>query len=303
MKNAKTYERKIKKLLSGMKKAAPVELPEDGECIAIILEAILLADGTDPRHANRSISNFTSVFVDFNELRVAPEKEIAECIDKNVPNGVAKAAAISVVLNAIFTASNTLDVAYIRAKSNRDIRRYLQELGLANFAEAYVARFVFDVHAIPVDRTLTEVLDMNEMIYPGSATDDTQGFLERVIPQKNNVAAHKFFRQYITKNAAALTARRKAEAKRLAAEQAKQRAEEEAKKSAEAEKKRKAEERQAAIAAKAANKAKAAKKAAKKTTKKKTIRKAAKKTVKKTVRKAVKKAVRKTAKKTKAKKK
>jgi hypothetical protein len=301
MKKAKTYERKIKKLLSGMKKAVKVELPEDDECIAIILEAILMADGTDSNHANRSISTFTSMFVDFNELRVAPEREIADCIDKNVSDRHAKAAIISVVLNAIFTASSTLDISNIRQKSNRDIRRCLRELGFPNFAEAYVARFIFDIHAIPVDQSLLEVLDMNEMIYPGSAIDDTQSFLERVIVQKNNIAAHEFFRQYIAKNAVALGKKRKADAKRLAQEQAELEAKQEAKRLAEEEKKRKAEERQAALAAK--KKAKAAKQAKKKAAaKRKTAAKKAG-TKKKVAKKKTKKTVKKAAKKTKTKKK
>ena len=296
-----------------MKKAVKYEPPEEGEYIAIVLEAILIADRAVLKHVNRSISTFTEVFVDFNELRAAPVKEISDCIEKTVPERHRKAATISVVLNAIFTASNTLDLSYIRQKSNRDIRRYLRELGLGNFAEAYVARLIFDIHSVPVDQTLLEVLGMNGMIYPGSEIDDTQSFLERIIPQKNNIAANEFFREYIEKNASALDKKRKEDAKRLAAEKAEREAKEEAKRLAEEEKKRKAEERKAARDAKekARKKAKAAKVAKKKAaakkaaTKKKTVKKKtkAKSTTKKTTKKPTKKSTKKAAKKTGTKKK
>ena len=283
-----------------MKKVVKSELPEESEYITVILEAILMADGADSKHVNQSISTFTDVFVDFNELRAAPEKEIADCIDKNVPDRHHKATNISVVLNAIFITSNTLNISYIRQKSNRDIRRHLRELGLANFAEACVARLIFDIHTVPVDQTLLEVLDMNGIIYPGSGIDDTQSFLERIIPQKNAIAAHEFFREYIAKNASALDRKRKEDAKRLAAEKAQREAKQEAKRLVEEEKKRKADERKAAREAKEkakkkAKTAKAAKKkraAAKKTaTKKKVTKKKtkAKSATKKTTKKAAKK--------------
>ncbi|MCK5113583.1 MAG: hypothetical protein KAR11_02325 [Phycisphaerae bacterium] len=325
MKNAKLYERKIKKLLSGMKKTVKVELADESESIAVILESVLLGDGTDIKHVNKSISTFTNVFVDFNELRAAPEKEISDCFDKNVTEQHEKATTISVVLNAIFTISNTLDVAYIREKSNRDIRRHLRELGFPNFAEALVARRIFDIHAVPIDKSLLEVLEMNEMIHPGADIDDTQSFLERIVLQKHDMAAHEFFRGYIAQNATALEKKRKEDAKRLAVEQAEREAKAEAKRLADEEKQRKADERQAAREAKeqekaekaaakkkeAAKKKKAAERAKAKAAKKKTVKKVAKKTTKKTVKKAakkttkkaVKKVAKKTAKKTKSKKK
>ncbi|HDY64844.1 MAG TPA: hypothetical protein ENH84_01255 [Phycisphaerae bacterium] len=293
MKDAKTYERKIRKLLRGAKKKPPAKSTTPaGDDIQTLIESILLTDATK-RDVEKAIDAIGKEFVDFNELRAAPEKDIIECLGKNYPQVRDKAHTLSTVLNGIFNRSCGLTIAYMQNMSKREVRRHLRELGAPPAAEALVSQVLFGIHAISIGQSLFETLQMNDLVHAESSVEDTQSFLERIIVQKNAATAHAFFRSYVVKHAKALEKKRKADAERRAAEEAA------ARKAAE-EAERKAERKAAETAAreakkKAAERARKKTKAGKKTPKKKTpsrvtrtkpVKKAAKtgkKTVKKTI--------------------
>ena len=254
MKNATKYQKKIKKLLGGMGKARPSP-PEDANPFRVMLEAILTADAT-PKQAEKAMAALEEEFVDINELRVSPPKEIVDCLDEGFPRRRAKAREIVTVLGAIFTRYNNLTLEPVEALTKRDLRRHLTEFGLSPYAAACLVLLVYSGHAIPVDGTLAECLEMNGYVHPDSDVPDVQAFLERVILQKDALAAHEFFRAYIEKSARALARKRKADA------EARAKAEAEAKAKAEAEAKAKA-EAEAKAKAKAAAKARKARRAKK----------------------------------------
>ena len=254
MKNATKYQKKIKKLLGGMGKARPSP-PEDANPFRVMLEAILTADAT-PKQAEKAMAALEEEFVDINELRVSPPKEIVDCLDEDFPRRRAKAREIVTVLGAIFTRYNNLTLEPVEALTKRDLRRHLAEFGLSPYPAACLVLLVYNGHAIPVDETLAECLEMKGYIHPDSDVPDVQAFLERVILQKDALAAHEFFRAFVEKSARALARKRKADA------EARAKAEAEAKAKAEAEAKAKA-KAEAAAKAKAAAKARKARKARK----------------------------------------
>jgi flagellar biosynthesis GTPase FlhF len=314
MKDARTYERKVKKLLRGAKKTGKIPSADTPEEVLLrIIEAVFLADATESE-MSKAMAAIQKEFVDYNELRVAPEKDVLECIGKEHPRGREKVTVLHSVLNGLYERANRLSAEYLAEMSKREIRRHLRELSMPPFAEAFAAMTCFGVHAIPVDDTLFEVLQMTQCVHDSSDVNDTQAFLERIVAQNDGYTAHTFFRQYIARHAKALEKKRREDAARRAAEEeAKRKAEEEkARKAAEAaEKKAKAEAEKAARKAekeaererKAAERASKKKTAAKKKTAKKptqkAVRKTAKKTAKKPARKVARKPTKKAAKKTK----
>ncbi|MHC4562643.1 MAG: hypothetical protein ACYS8X_07725 [Planctomycetota bacterium] len=304
MKDARTYEKKVKKLLSGRKQ--PQKGKGGGDPIAALIEAVMEANAS-AKHAAKAMSVFEREFVDFNELRVAQPREITELLGKGFPHARQKAEELTGAMNRIFFHINDMSMEYMASMTKRDLRRHLSEIGLSPYAAGRVVLSAFDGHAIPVDEDLAETMAMDGHIPEGTSVSDLQGFLERIIPQKDAWAAHVFFRQYVESRSNALTRKRKADetarlaAERKAAEEAKKAADKAAVKEAEKaanEKAKKAAAKKAAkkVAKKAAAK-KAAKKVAKKAAAKKVVKKAVKKTVKKTVKKAAKKGVRKAARK------
>jgi len=299
MKHAGKYKPKICRLI---KKGLPAG-PKDAEFaledpIRAMLVGILEADTTS-KNADKAIKAIEREYVDFNELRVSPVRDIVECVGEDYPQVSQRARMMRTVLGGIFAQCSDVSLDYLAKLPKRDLRRRLTELGLNHYASAMAMLVGLGMHAVPLDVDLAECLEMAECVHPGSDLADTQGFVERAVPKQLARAGHAFFREYVRKKSRALAQRRKAAAEARAV------AEAEAKAAAEAEKARKQAEKAKAARKKRAEKKAAEKKAArKKAAKKKAARKKAarKKAAKKKVAKK-KVAKKKVAKKTVAKKK
>jgi len=252
MKNATKHQRKIKKFLAGIRKSATHPLA-DQDPFRVMIDAMLAADA--PKQSAKAIEALEKEYVDFNELRVSPIREIADTLGRDFIEARRKAGEITTVLNSIFKSRNSLTLDYVEKMPKRDLRRHLHELGLSPFASAVMMMRVFGGHAIPVDQGLVDCLEIDGYVEPGSSIEDVQAFLERIILQKQAPAAHEFFREYVMKNAKMLAKKRRA-----AAAKAKARADAEAKKEEEeAQAKAAAEAKKAEAKARAAAKAKKAK--------------------------------------------
>lgn len=209
MKNATLYEKKAKKLLSNLPKVKTPAPPQDP--FACLIQSILEADV--PRKAAAAVlATLQKEFVDYNEIRVAPIKDLADCMGRDFVGARDKAESIVKSLNGIFDRNSTFSMAYMDKMPKRDLRRHLGELGLGHYASAMVLLQMFGGHAIPVDRSLQWCLEADDFVNPGSDIPDIQGFLERIIAQKDDFAAHDFFRDYVDKNSKMLAKRRKEEA-------------------------------------------------------------------------------------------
>lgn len=290
MKNARTYEKKVRKLLAGVR-AAPSSDPQDTDPVSVMVRAVLESDAS-AKLTDRALDEIRKEFVDVNELRVAPPSEISDCFSEDYPRARRKAEMLVEVLYGIFRRRNAISMEYMAEMAKRDLRRHLRELGLDPYAAAAVTLKTFDGHAVCVDETLVECLKMGKCVHPDSDVADVQGFLERIIQHKDALAAHAFFRRYVEKFAKALAKKRKAEAQAAARAEAKRKKAAEAarlKAQAEAEQKAAIEAKKTAEK-KAAEKAKkaAARKAAAKKARKVAAKKAKKKVVKKVTKKATK---------------
>jgi endonuclease III len=255
MKNAKVYAQKIRKLLKGMPKTAT--RPADGEDpVRALVVSVLEANGA-AREARKALAALEEEFVDFNELRVAQPKELAERMGKDYPDARARALMIHTVLNNITNRVNKLSMAHLDELPKRQVKKHLMEQGLSPYAAACVSMFAFDAPCVPVDEDLAECLEMKGLVEPGTDTAEVQAFLDRTVPVKQAERAHAFFRKFVSKNAKALAKKREAEARAREEAEAKARAEEEARQKAEAEAEAKAKKK---AAKKARKKAKAKRK-------------------------------------------
>ena len=211
MKNAKTYEKKIKKLLGSPRKKRLGPVGDIDQTLPILIEAILEEDSTT-RKAKRTLAVLTKEFVDFNELRVSPTKEILDCIGAKYPQGSRKSHMIREVLSGIYRHTSTTSLEYITGRPKRERRRCLLELGLSPYAAALVMLRILGAHAVPVDQTLVDCLEMSEHIHPGSDLDTVRSFLERIVGPNDGLAAHAALRRYVQRSSKALTKWQKARA-------------------------------------------------------------------------------------------
>jgi len=245
MKNATAYQKKLQKFLGDMKKVKAAAPPTGIEAVEVLVRSILEADVTDSA-AEAAFQTIRQEYVDINELRVSPIIDITDRLGHDFPQPRLKAEAITGALNKTFDRTYAISIDYMKEMTKRDLRRHLLEIGLSPYAAACVVLKVFGGHAVPVDDTLVEVLKMDGCVHPDSDLQDVQGFLERVIPQKDAFSAHAFLREYVVRSAKALARKRKADAEAAA--------------KAEAEAKAKAEAEAALQAERAKKRAKAARK-------------------------------------------
>jgi len=286
MKDAKEYEARIKTLLRKKPKRVASARPEDPYDIAALVRAVLESDASR-QQAEKALEAIRHEYVDFNELRVSPLKDLVECIGRDYPQARDKAQMITGALQGIFSRTYRLSLEYMAEMTKRNLRRHLKELGLNEYAEAALTLEVFGGHAIPVDQLLVDCLAMDGYVHPESDLPDVQGFLERVISQKDALAAHEFFRKYVQRREKVLLRRRQAEAAKAQAAEAeaakaqaeKKAAEARAKKRASAKKTKKKVKASAKAAGRASGKKAAGKVAG--TSKKRAVKKAAKKRAKK----------------------
>ena len=296
MKDAKTYGKKTKKILGAFSQKTPDVVDDMDQGIAILIEAVLLENSTMAK-ARKALEAICEEYVDFNELRVSPAKEIRDCIGKDYPQASVKAHALADVLREIFYKTSKISLDYVADMPKRDRARRLKELGLSSFSVSMIMLEVFAMRAVPVDQDLADCLEMNGGIHPGSTLEQVTSFMGNLASAKDCFGAHMACREYVEKSAKALAKWRKvrqAEIDRLEAI-AQAKAEKEAQAKADAKSK---------VKAKAKAKAKAARKkasAAKKATRK-TVKKPAKKTAKKVVKKTPKKVAKKPASKARGKK-
>ena len=252
MKNSAKYQKRMKKLFSRARKQPP---PETEDTVRLMLMGVLEED-VSARKAARAMDVLEDEFVDFNELRVSPVKDIAERLGEDFPGARTKAVVMTEALKAVYQRTNSLSLAYLASKTKREIRNLLREaLGLSPYAESVVTLYAFQGHAIPVDNLLLEALKLDEYIHPDSDVADLQGFLERIILNKDAARCHEALRRYAARSVGRV-GREMARRRRQAEAEAKARAEAEAKAKAEAEAKVKQAEKARKAAARKAKKKK-----------------------------------------------
>lgn len=217
MKNATQYEKEIRKLLAGMKKTKASF--ENVSPLQVLIEGVLQADSS-PKSAARAYASLQKEYVDFNELRVSPIKDLVDIIGRDYPGARRKAEMLVKALNRVFDRTYALSMDYMAKMPKRDLARHLlEDLGLNHYAAAVVI-LAFGGHAVPVDTALVESLELEKLIPEGASVTDVQGLLERITPQKDDFAAHELLRAYVEKSSKALAKKHKLEAAARAQAQA-----------------------------------------------------------------------------------
>ena len=211
MKNVKTYRKKTKKILGAFSKKTldPIPIDDIEQGTAILIEAVLLENSTEAK-ARKAVEAICEEYVDFNDLRVSPAKEIHDCIGKDYPQASVKAHALADVLRAIFYRTSKISLEYIAEMPKRDRSRHLKELGLSGFAISMIMLHVFGMRAVPVDQDLADCLEIDGGVHPGSTLEQVASFMESLVSAKDCYGAHLACRRYVEKSVKALAKWRKA---------------------------------------------------------------------------------------------
>jgi hypothetical protein len=192
MKNAAKLAPKLKALA---KTAAKKHPPGDIEPIPALdaLVVGLLRYDADETAAMTAFQNVQSEFVDFNDLRVATELEVAEVLSESFAEEEAhgRATLLRVGLSNVFDKVGRLSLEPVIGLSRREIRPALrhaigvddqpdaidQRIALA-FAEAHVALLALDFGTLPIDPQTRDFLATKKAIDPAADESETARFCE-----------------------------------------------------------------------------------------------------------------------------
>jgi len=185
MASTRTNPEQTGRLLAPLRKLYPAPARErDGDPLGRLIRATLALDASETR-ANSAYKRLTDTFVDWNDVRVAPPAEVAEVLG-NLPDALDKAEAINIFLNRIFELSNMLGLDFLKSKTKREARAYLEGLdGVAPSAAASVMLNSLDGHAVPVDPGSRRLLVRLGVFSPEIPTAQMQSVLERHVAAKD----------------------------------------------------------------------------------------------------------------------
>ena len=314
MKNSAKYAKKLNTLLRKLPAGKPRREPESDDYLGVLIHSFMLWESTSSKAAT-AYGKLQSAIEDYNELRVSMPDEIVDWMGDSSEHADERARRLRATLNAIYLREHDVVLAAVAQLKKAEIREYVESLeGIVPFVSARVLAICFDIHAMPADSQLLDLLEESEAIEPGTSSDEASRWMTRQLSSDQGEAAISKMQTWVdTESRRIVQSRQRRE--KASQKQADQRMKERRKERAADAKQRRAEREEAARkrAAKAAAKAEAARKAeerkaaklkeAEKAAREKAKKKAAKKKTakKKTAKKKV--AKKKTAKKKVAKKK
>jgi len=146
-----------------------------------LVHAFLSYDAPRPR-ADASYLRVAEAVVDWNELRVCHETEIAALLDPEDVLASWRARRLRRVLQSVYEAWNTLDLAPVTALNKREARAALDGLdGMLPFVAADVTVRVLGGHAVPVDDLTRRLLVEEGIVDADRDASAVQSWLERRI--------------------------------------------------------------------------------------------------------------------------
>lgn len=156
----------------------------------------VLARGTTETAAAAAMKSLQEGTVDLNELRVASPREMVQLLGENFPHAIEKARDINSILNEIFNRQHELDLNFLRDKTRREAKDYLQKMpGVDTCTVARVMLVSVGGHAIPVDENILAYLRRQELVDPEADEAEVQAFLERNIAADDAYAFYTLVRR------------------------------------------------------------------------------------------------------------
>ena len=196
MKDSKEYSKKIQKLYRSLKRKGPraanvtYEDPIDALVYAVVSEHIT------EKQAQTAFKNFTSYFLDLNDLRVSRPEEIMELLgeDKILTRQITLN--LKKALQKIFDTHNIVSLIDLKKMGKRPVKETLEKIeGLSSFSVNYCMLTAFGGHSIPLTGKMLEYLKSGEYVHPQATEEEIEGFLTRQIPAKNGYEFYTLLRK------------------------------------------------------------------------------------------------------------
>ncbi len=167
----------------------PVSTPEGRSVIETLLYACCLEDARY-ESADEAYHRLHETYYDWNEVRVTTVTELSEVLH-NLPDPAAAAVRIKKNLQSIFETRYCFDIEDL-AKMNQG--KAIQELeklgGISRFVLGYTIQNSLNGHAIPVSKSIMEILLGTGIITDAEVAKGVSPSLDRTVPKSKG---HEFF--------------------------------------------------------------------------------------------------------------
>lgn len=156
--------------------------PDGGEPLLCALVRGLLEWNAGQSEAGAAYARLCTCFVDMNELRVCSHEELAAALSEH-PEAGDRAARLRSCLADVYRREHGMSMATLREAPKREARHYLESLdGVPRAVASRVAHEMLEIHAMPVDDRLRDLLEVEGVIDAGASADHAATELERAIP-------------------------------------------------------------------------------------------------------------------------
>lgn len=153
----------VKKLRSRFAGAVAATPPTDDSSdrditVDTLVYSLLLWETTNT-NATAGWKKLHETFIDYNDLRAALPEEIASALGDKYPRCEERALRIRAVLHDLYGRFHAVSGAGFASLGKRELRALFESIeGLCDFAANRTLALCFDVHAVPVDERLKELL-------------------------------------------------------------------------------------------------------------------------------------------------
>lgn len=144
-----------------------------------------------------TLAKLKKYFVDFNELRVGRDVEVAKVFGSSFPQGKDVAKKIIKVLHQMYDQHDSISLGQLREGGKREAKAFLEKInGLDANVIARVMLLCLEAQSFPVNAALVTMLQGEKVVDPGADEAEIQGFLERQIPSKDILKYYLLLQKY-----------------------------------------------------------------------------------------------------------
>ena len=197
MKNAPAYGRKFLTLMRRIDTAHSDAPPNKHDPVTQLVFGFLQWNAPR-RGAEAAMDRIMHETVDYNDLRVSHNNEIAKLLGANYPLALERAARMREALQEVFNREYVMSLDVLKDRSKREVRAYMGSLpGITPYVAAHVTLVAFEGHAVPVDDRLAIALRHEQVIDAEATIHQITSFLERQIRATGAIAAHAALQAWV----------------------------------------------------------------------------------------------------------
>jgi endonuclease III len=190
VKNATACAKKLTSLLKKLETPPEADAGVGDDPVAVLVMSFLMWQATSDKAA-AAFDRLSDATVDFNDLRVTLPHEIVDLIGPRYPMALERAERLRTVLRDVFMREHAVKLDRLRDVGKRDVKKHIESLdGILPYVAARIMLLSFQVHAVPVDDHLRQLLIEAGAADESADVAELSSWLARQIKAEEGIAAH-----------------------------------------------------------------------------------------------------------------